>query len=255
MFGDEDISLHSAVNSRPILEACLLRSPDVAAGRLSVEVLEGYASASIAYSDAIAKSTKSICLFTHQDVYLPRGWLDTFLRHVNALSERDPNWAVVGVYGICANGDHVGRLWDVTMGRELGEPGFSATPVQSLDEVVIAVRKAPGLDFDRDLPGFHLYGTDIVQAARSLDRTSFVIEAPIVHNNRPISSLKGDYERSYRYARRKWRGRLPIATSICQLSYNPLSLWQAQYRRRRAGERPPGLLADARDVATNAGYE
>src|SRR5215212_6093239 len=119
MSSDKDISLYTAVNSRPILRECLLRSPDIVSGRLTAHVLENRPSASIAYSDALAECTTELAVFTHQDVYLPAGWLDAFLEGVNRLTAEQPDWAVVGVYGVCASGAHVGRLWDVTLGREL----------------------------------------------------------------------------------------------------------------------------------------
>ena len=255
MFTGNDITLFTAVNARNILEECLMNSPDIRSGALNPLLLEDYPSASIAYSEAISKSPTEISIFVHQDIYLPAGWLDGFLSQINDLNLSHPDWAVAGVYGVCPSGQHVGRLWDVTLGRELGAPGFPPTQVESLDEVLLAVRRTPGLDFDKALPRFHLYGTDIVQSARSLGRGAFAVEAPIVHNNRPIGSLAGDYAEAYRFARRKWRGRLPISTTICRLTYNPFSLWRAQWRRRRAGERPDGLLADARVVAAVAGYE
>ena len=255
MFSERDLTLFTAVNSTPILRDCLLSSPDVVSGDLTPIPLENYLSASIAYSAALARTQTKIALFVHQDIYLPKGWLARFLYQINSLAAEHPDWSVVGVYGVDADGEHVGRLWDVTMGQELGGAGFPATKVESLDEVLIAVRRVPGLDFDVKLPRFHLYGTDIVQTARALGRSSFVIEAPIVHNNRPIGSLRGDYAEAYRYARRKWRSRLPITTSICRLTYNPFSLWQAQWRRRKAGPRPLGVLADSRSVALAAGYE
>lgn len=255
MFTAKDISLFSAVNSRDILQNCLLKSPAIVAGLLSPRILEDYPSASIAYAEAIAECQTDIAVFVHQDIYLPGSWLDRFLAQINDLTADHPDWAVVGAYGVCADGRHVGRVWDVTIGRELGGPGFPATRVESLDEVLIAVRRTPGLDFDPALPRFHLYGTDIVQTARSLGRTSFVVEAPIVHHNRPIASLRGAYAEAYHYTRRKWRHRLPITTTICRLTSNPISLWKAQYRRVKALALPKPSSADPSAVSRMAGYE
>src|SRR3546814_14609534 len=59
-----------------------------------------------------------IVLFAHQDVYLPAGWLDRAIEALSKLAARHPGWAVAGPYGVKADGRHVGRVWDATMGRD-----------------------------------------------------------------------------------------------------------------------------------------
>ena len=88
-----------------------------------------------------------------------------------------------------------------------------------------------------------------------MGRTAWVIDLPVVHNNRPIASLGGGYLSAYRYARRKWRGRLPIPTTICALSHNPIPLLRARWRRRHVRVRPDALGADSVEIARAAGYE
>ena len=39
--------------------------------------------------------------------------------------------------------------------------------MQSFDELLIVLRRDSGLRFDEGLPGWHMYGTDIVQTARA----------------------------------------------------------------------------------------
>lgn len=245
----------AAVNDDSVLEACLKRSPDIASGQLPLSCTRGATSMASAYNSMLDACDDAIGVFAHQDVYLPQGWLARTAAGLNALEQSDPAWAVAGVYGVRADGTHVGRVWDVNLKRELGAAGFAPQPVGSLDEMILVVRRSSGLRFDPALPDFHLYGTDIVQEALARGLGAYAIECPVVHNNRPYASLRGGYGDAYRYARDKWRDRLPIETTICALSRSPLPLWRAHWRRRNTPERPTGLLADAQEVARQAGYE
>lgn len=255
MYTADDFVVIAAVNDRDILRACLMRSPDVASGQLAVKTVENARSMATAYNSALAETSAAICLLAHQDVYLPAGWLERAIACLNTLSIQAPNWKVAGPYGVTPAGRHVGRVWDVTMGQENGGRNFDPEPVGSLDELLLILRNDGTLNFDADLPDFHLYGTDIVQTALAMGGTAFAVELPVVHNNRPIASLRGGYAEAYAYTRRKWSSRLPIHTCICTLTYNPLPLWRSQWRRRHVKSRPPHLLADAPTVARAAGYE
>lgn len=254
-YGPEDFVVVAAVDDHEILDACLARSPDIRSGALPLLTIEGAPSMTVAYNRALAQSDRRIFLFAHQDVYLPEGWLRLAVERLNALTAMHPDWLVAGPYGVRPDRRHVGRVWDVTLGRELGGPGFSPTAVESFDELLLILRRDEPFRFDEALPHFHLYGTDLAQTALAAGRTAWAVELPVVHNNRPIASLRGGYERAYRYTRRKWRDRLPIETTMCALSWNPFALWRTQFRRRHVRRRPDKLLADAADVARAAGYE
>jgi hypothetical protein len=254
-FSHADFHAIAAVNDDEILRDCLQLSPDIAQARLPLTVIRGAASMAEAYNRGLAETDRRICVFIHQDVYLPSGWLDRAVDLLNRLEQDHPQWMVAGPYGVQKNGSHTGRVWDVNMGCELGEASFEPTPVESLDELLLILKREAGFRFDPGLPHFHLYGTDLVQSALAADRGAFAVELPVVHNNRPYSSLAGGYVDGYRYARRKWRHRLPIFTTICAITYNPIPLWRAQWRRRKVRERPQKLLAGSRDAAQQAGYE
>lgn len=251
----EDFCVIVAVDNSAILAQCLARSPDIVSGRVRLTEIREATSMAEAYNQGLARNSARICVFAHQDVYLPEGWLDRAIAVLNRLERIAPDWMVAGPYGVRANGDHVGRVWDVTMGRELGNAGFEPTKVESFDELVLIFRRDPDSQFDADLPSFHLYGTDLAQTALEMGRTTWAVELPVVHNNRPIISLGGGYLAAYRYARKKWQAKLPIHTTICALSNNPLPLWRARWRRRKVTNRGASLQADAREVAKLAGYE
>lgn len=255
MLSTDDFCVIAAVDNLNVLDGCLRRSPDIATGRLPLITVSGAKSMAQAYNDGLMQTNASICLLAHQDVYLPKGWLDLAISKLENLCQEHPDWMVAGPYGIQNDGQHVGRVWDVTMNQELGKPGFEPTPVGSFDELLLILRRPDGFLFDANLPHFHLYGTDIVQTASDIGGTAWAVELPVVHNNRPIVSLAGGYLQAYRYARRKWRDRLPIYTSICALTYNPLPLWRARWRRRHVKARPDHLGADSVAIAKLAGYE
>lgn len=253
---DVDVSLVAAVNNDAVLEACLARSPDVASGRLRLTSIRGANNMAQAYNCGMEQNADRVTFFAHQDVYLPEGWLDRALDVLDALDNEHPDWMVAGPYGVRANGRHVGRVWDVGLGRELGSAGFEPAPVVSLDELLLILKRSPDFGFDPALPHFHLYGTDVVQTCLASGGTAWALELPLVHNSLPVDSLGGGYAKAYGYVRRKWRNHLPIPTTVCPVSSNPLPLALARWRVRKAPPRQgKQLLADAVEVARAAGYE
>lgn len=249
------IQIVAAVNNEATLAACLARSPDVVAGRLPLTAIRGASSMAQAYNDGLAQCDGDIVLFAHQDVYLPAGWLDRAQAVLSGLTVTHPDWLVAGPYGVKPDGQHAGQVWDVALGRELGGPGFAPVAIGSLDELLLILRREDGFRFDPALPHFHLYGTDLVQSALAKGRSAWAVELPVVHNCQRVDSLSGGYTRAYRYAARKWRAQLPIPTTICDLTTNPLPLLRAKWRVRKAPPRDGQLLADAAQVARAAGYE
>ncbi|MEL7199670.1 MAG: glycosyltransferase [Pseudomonadota bacterium] len=254
-YGPDDFCAIAAVNDEAILAECLAKSPDIAQGRLPLTEIRNAPSMSSAYNQGLEQTTAAICLLVHQDVYLPNGWLDKAIDLLNELSVMRPEWMVAGPYGVADDGEHVGCVWDANMQRELGQKKFAPRMVGSLDELLLILRRPDGFRFDADLPHFHLYGTDLVQSARAAGRSTFAVDLPVVHNNRPWHTLGGGYLDAYRYTRRKWRKKLPIHTTICSITYNPLPLLRTRWRRRHVDRREDYVLADARELARLAGYE
>lgn len=247
----------AAVNDAGVLAANLARSPIVASGvRLLTET--GHRSASSAYVAAAARMREEICIFAHQDVYLPAGWTDHLRAALARLESADPNWGVLGVIGVRADGQVIGRAWSSGLRRELGGEFAAPQPCVSVDELLIVVRRSSGLTFDPAMPAFHLYGTDIVQSALAGGFGAYVIHAPVIHNSRPVRRLDASYWAAYQYLRRKWRDRLPIPTCVLPLSRSPwprMRYWLRDLRRSARMSPVPAPRPDAVAVARRLGYE
>jgi hypothetical protein len=190
-----------------------------------VIVQEGYASATAAYNAALAQSLNEVVVFIHQDVYLPDRWVSDLDTTLQLLAERDPNWGVLGCWGVRKNGDEFGYLYtpsEAVIGCALETP----EAVQTLDEVVLILRKSSGLKFNEQLPGFHLYGTDICLAAATLGLQSYAISAFCIHNSRKHFRLPSDFYVCYWHVKRIWKESLPIETSCIRISRFNRDLWR-----------------------------
>ena len=256
--GGRTIDLAAAVNSRLVLENCLCRSPDVSSGALPLRTYEGYPSASRAYNQALADSDAEILILAHQDVYLPGGFLAGLHDQLSQLGKIDPNWAIAGVMGLDESGALHGRTWSSGLGQVVGDPPERPAVIATLDEMMLIIRRAAGVQFDENMPGFHLYAADAVETAKARGQRSYVIDAPAIHHSRPVVALDAGYKQAYRYMQRKWRNVLPIPNLVCPIRRSPLTLWlrDARIRRRHRGKPRP---ADPQDnpalIARRLGFE
>jgi glycosyltransferase involved in cell wall biosynthesis len=216
-----ECSIVAAVNDEAVLNNCLLRSPDVqAAADLIIE--RGHSSASAAYNAGIDKAKADLLIFVHQDVYFPPGWLGQLERALQQLDRQDRNWGVVGAWGPVRrdgrSGPNVGHIYWTGIGVPAGKHFDGGVEVETLDEVILILRKSSGLRFDPALPGFHMYGTDICLEAESRGRKNYVVSALCVHNTSLYAMLPKAFWKSYRFVRRKWRSRLPIKTPCVEIT-------------------------------------
>ena len=210
-------SLISPVNSEGTLNKCLLQSPDIAAVS-EVFFQKNYPTAASAYNNAIDRTTADLMIFVHQDVYFPPGWLKALENSLAALSLADPNWGVLGVWGRQTNGSPAGHLYWNPVGVG-GRPFEGFIEVETLDEVVLIMRKSAGLRFDEAVPGFHMYGPDICLEARRRGMRCYAIPAFCVHNNNEYGMLPLDFWRGYLTLRKKWKTRLPVQTTCTKITY------------------------------------
>lgn len=239
------VSVAAAVNKLAILEANLLRSPDLAGRELLVE--EGFACAGKAYNAALDAAAHDVVVFAHQDVYFPAGWFSALDRAIEALRVQGARWGVLGCFGVSPGRPRgAGRIYSMGWGR-IGVAIDAPEIVETLDEIVLVVRRSSGLRFDEALPHFHLYGTDICLAARARGLTVHAFQAYCVHNTHQLLALPAEFYSCYRYIKSKWRAQLPIVTPCITITR-----FDGEMRWRRLRERGDRLLRRTRHAVPRA---
>lgn len=252
------LELAAAVNNSDVLGNCLRRSPDVVSGALRLRTYQGYSSAAAAYNAALRDCDADVLVLAHQDVYLPAGFLAGASGQLTQLFDLDPNWAVAGVTGLDASGALQGRTWSSGIGAVLGEAPPRPVVVETLDEMLLFVRRDSGLAFDAEMPSFHLYAADAVLNAKARGQRSYVIDTPAIHHSRAVVALDGGYRQAYRFMQRKWRKELPIPNLVCPITRSPLTLLMRdlRIRRRHGGKpRPQEPRDDPSIIARRLGFE
>lgn len=207
------VAVAAAVNDPDVLRDNLAASPLLVKKNIPLIIKQGYQSAARAYNAALDHVAADVVIFAHQDVYLPQGWGKKLLLTVQWLELHGKNWGVLGVVGKDTADNLVGGAWSGGQHSKIETEFSNPMPIVSIDEVVIVVRKDSGLRFDIDLPGFHLYGTDIVQLALDAGLEAYVFDGPVVHNHPWRTKSGWSYARAYRYMQRKWWKKLPIYTT------------------------------------------
>ncbi len=235
-------SVIAAVNNEQVLKANLLASPAMA-GAAEIILQRNYASAATAYNAAISRARSDLLVFVHQDVYLPASWRESLEEALGELAVRQPKWGVLGAWGLQPSGRGAGYLYCNGLQEKIGRPDKGLVEVRTLDEVILILRKSSGLLFDENVPGFHLYGTDICLEAARRGMKSYAFSAMCIHNTSGYKLLPWSFWRCYFRLRRKWREQLPIPASCVDLTYWcwPAVRWNlakaASFLRRR---QPPG---------------
>jgi glycosyltransferase involved in cell wall biosynthesis len=206
-----DWSIVSAVNNEEVLRNSLLRSPDLqSVARLFVE--KGHASAAAAYNSGLEKATSDLVMFVHQDMYLPGGWFARVEKEIARLEKDDSDWGVIGVWGRTRANKIAGYHYWTGIGAPGGKAFEGVIEVETLDEVILIFRKSSGLRFDPNLPGYHLYGSDICLQARTKGKKCYAVSALCVHNTNTYGLLPLQFWQCYWFMRGKWRSQLPIHT-------------------------------------------
>ncbi len=220
----ESITFVVPVNNRGILERNFLASPFLSElHNLQVLVQENYTSAAKAYNNGINRSSSDLIIFVHQDVFLPRRWLSQLETALGQLEEADPRWGVLGCFGTTETGQYVGYVYTTGQGV-VGKAFKVPVPVQTLDEIVLVIRKSSGLRFDERLRGFHFYGTDICMAAARRGHRCYAIPAFCIHNTHQQLILPEEFYECYRQVKHIWRDYLPIETSCVRVSESDLPM-------------------------------
>lgn len=242
------ICVVAAVNDDEVLARNLASSPMIAGGDVPLACYRDATSASQAYNLGLDESEADIVVFAHQDVFLPAGWDATLRDAIAVIEADDPDWGVIGAWGLDEVGEYVGNAWSSGLSRKLGGKLVTPRRAVAIDEFVIVLRRASGLRFDENLPHFHFYAADIVLTAREAGLSTWVADLPAIHNSKPVQSYAGGYTRAWDYMRRKWRQHIPLRTLTVPLSASRLPLWRAKFWLRRSLK---GRLARATDPKTD----
>lgn len=231
-----------AANDHATLRDNLLASPCLRTGsHHKLVVQEGFRSAAAAYNAALDSSVGETVVFVHQDVFLPELWVSQLEASLKLLDTTDPRWGVLGCWGVTEAG--VGKGYVYTPGEGIvGHQFCTPEPVQTLDELVLVIRKSSGIRFSANLPGFHLYGTDICMSAAANGLRSYAISAFCIHNARQYLFLPNDFYVSYKHMKRLWKPYLPINTSCIRISRFDRDFWV-----RRVKETYRRLISDVPD--------
>lgn len=214
-----DLMLVTAVSRLDVFERRLMASPCVQRGGMPVLAYFNCTSAAQAFNAAMdSKPASRWLVWLHQDVFLPLGWDTQFAQAIEEAQSRFDQLSVVGVYGVRGAGVNAVRAGHVLdRGVQLKEPAALPYEVDSLDELLFAVRADSGLRLDPAL-GFDFYATDLVLSAQSKGQTCVVVDAFCEHwsdtpaNGAVPASTLSRIAASANVFESKWVGRLPLTT-------------------------------------------
>jgi hypothetical protein len=192
----------------------------------SLHVERGAPSAAIAANRGLDATDADVIVFTHQDVYLPPGWELVLRARIAEVESRDRDWALIGATGITLGGRVSGPVWSSSLGAVAGFVPIEPVAAQSFDEMLIVLRRASGLRFDPDQPGWHIYGADIVTQARAAGKGAYLVSLPCIHNDKFHDVLGADFDECYDWFLRKWAPMLPIQTNVTLIRPSRLQRWR-----------------------------
>jgi hypothetical protein len=219
-----------AVNDRELFENNFLASPcfrEIHDHEILVQ--ENFASAAKAYNDAIDRAAHDLIVFAHQDIIFSESWLSQLQRALDYLEVQDPGWGVLGCAGVNPDGPVWAHLYSSGLGV-IGPPFEQPVPIQTLDEIVLILRKSSALRFDERLPHFHLYGTDICLRAAKSGMKSYVIDAFCIHNTHQGLILPEEFYECCRHIKQAWGDCLPIQTTCIRITRFNIPLYARRLR-------------------------
>ena len=223
MTDDGSIALNfvTCVSNLDVLSKRLLASPCLRDGRYRLTACFNAQSAAEAFNAAALSLSEpgAWLVWVHQDVYLPSGWDAQFKARLLEAQAEFPTLAVAGVYGVVGAGNESRRAGHVLdRGHLLREPAVLPCRVDSLDELLFAVRCSSGLKLDPLLP-WDFYATDLVLQAQSRGYQSAAVDAYCEHwSDTPTGGavprrLVERIAASGAVFEAKWAHRLPVQTA------------------------------------------
>jgi hypothetical protein len=221
----EQLVFVTAVSRLDVLQQHLYASPCLKNKRRRLIAHFNAGSAAEAFNTTLdglcrdAEAASTWLVWVHQDVMLPADWDQQFLLRLREAQQRLPQLAVAGVYGVAGpkgQGSRAGHVLD--RGNLLREPAPLPCAVDSLDELLVAVRVDSELHMDAAM-GFDFYATDLVLQAQARGLQAAVVDAYCEHwSDTPLGTsiphaLAERILRNGRAFEAKWSHRFPVETS------------------------------------------
>mmetsp|Transcript_29095 Transcript_29095/g.90697 ORF Transcript_29095/g.90697 Transcript_29095/m.90697 type:complete len:334 (-) Transcript_29095:62-1063(-) len=140
------------------------------------------AAISALYAQAKSEAKNELVVCLHSDVFLPATFYDELMQRLDSLDSFDPNWGVAGMAGVVGPDATVVLSLRDSYATQKDLNSASATlPAEAFDELLIILRKSNDVNFDPELPGFDMYGTDIVLASKAQNLSAYVVPAYVEH--------------------------------------------------------------------------
>lgn len=210
------VSIVCVYNDPEVLGSCLGRS--VTDGRAAAPATEliavdnrdgSFATAAAALNHGASQARHSVVVFAHQDVYLHSLVRLEEVAHVLMAS---PDIGVIGAVGIDDGSRIVGRIRDRIMA--LGEPAPEPRDVESMDEVLFALRRtdavAEPLADVADL-GWHAYAVEYSARVRRRGLRATVADIPLTHNS--LTTNLQHLDRAHAWIGASYPELLPLQTT------------------------------------------
>lgn len=214
-----DISFVVMVNNDEIFQSTFLTSPIFTKNKHQIIVKKNAVSAALAYNQGLQDCLNDIIVFAHQDIFFPEEWDNNLFDIIAKLERANTKWGVLGCIGVTINNKITGYA-HCNVNKLIGIP---QEPVEtnSLDEIVLIINKNSNLMFDYNLPGFHLYGTDICLESLKMGYKNYVISNLCIHNNFDTrGKIPESFWHNVRFIKQKWNKHLPIQTTCFKIEKN-----------------------------------
>lgn len=172
-------------NDRDVLNTNVRASPIFQPGHPHQIIIKDKAkSAAEGYNQGLQEAENAVVVFLRDDVYLPHNWDMMFQDQVNQVSQLGMPWTM-GCLGALRASSGRAILNGAVIDRDTTLSSMSAarpSPVETLDDLLIAMPRDCGLRFDPQL-GFHFFGADICLQNSARNGKNYVGYAPCFHNS------------------------------------------------------------------------
>lgn len=215
-----DFLFVSCVSHWDVARERLLASPCLQPGERPLWLRWNASSAAQAFNDVMdTQPAQRWIVWVHQDVFLPEGWDALFNQAIAQAEQQLGPLAIVGTYGVQGAGvqaTHAGHVLD--RGQVLRGPLPLPCLVDSLDELLVAVRSDSGLRMDPAL-GWDFYATDLVLQAQAAGLQAAAVDAFCEHWSSTPQHPPLPRPTAQRIARSgaafeaKWEQKFPLTTT------------------------------------------